>query len=117
MPGAQLHVAIVDGLRALPSHEAIATLLKLAASLTAGVAILGMGLEIAHPVNRSVDNIKSRIRGHNSGDILEIEEMIDLVEDICHQIWDLSKFQAEPLRGRLRELVEPVSLPPSIFVN
>lgn len=55
MPRTPINPDIDSGLRAMPPHEALATALKLSASLVAGVAFLGLDRDTAHPLNRSFD--------------------------------------------------------------
>jgi hypothetical protein len=117
MPRTPLDPQIDSGLRSMPPHEAISTALKLSASLAAGVALLGLGGNIAGPVNRSFDAIRDLIVKQGSSAPISIDELIALVEQICFQIWSLSAFQPDPLKSRLQELVEPICGPPTTLLR
>lgn len=117
MPRTPLDPQIDSGLRSMPPHEAIATALKLSASLAAGVALLGMDRNMAGPVNRSFDAIRDLILKQGSSASISIDELIALVEHICFQIWSLSAFQADPLKSRLQELVEPICRQPTALLR
>lgn len=113
MPRAPIDCEIEAGLRVMPTHEAAATALRLVASLAAGIAILGMDREVAHPVNRSFDDMRTRFVRHCNGDTLSVDELVSLIEQVCFQIWTLSVFQGEPLKSKLQELVQPICSPPA----
>jgi hypothetical protein len=117
MPRTPLDPEIEAGLRSMPVHEAIETALKLTASLAAGIAFLGVAHEDAHPINRSFDDMREWLRQKGDVDVVSIDELIQLVERVCFQIWALSAFQPDPVKSQLRELVEPVCGPPSTLVR
>jgi hypothetical protein len=101
----------------MPAREAIETALKLTASLVAGIAFLGVAHEDTHPINRSFNDMREWLRQKGDVDVVSIDELIQLVERVCFQIWTLSTFQPDPVKRQLRELVEPVCGPPTTLVK
>ena len=61
--------------------------------------------------------VDDELRQKGDVDVVSIDELIQLVERVCFQIWALSAFQPDPVKSQLRKLVEPVCGPPTTLVK